>query len=226
MENSIKRKINIFGKVGKIITTVLIVLLLVAEGALLISGVAIAILPKDTVTVNASGEADVRINANYFGVTDNELSYKASGTDIKLARLSEGDMDITTKDGVVEMKLGAKDLHFDLWDALKLIGVGMLKIAAVVVALYFFKALMKQFSVCETPFCDDVIKKMRAFAIALIPTMAMSAMSNGLAKGLLADAFSFGSVDLIPVAFVVVVFVLTMIFKYGAMLQKQYDETV
>ena len=217
METSVKRKINIFGKVGKIITTVLIVLLLVAEGALLISGVAIAILPKDTVTVNASGEADVRINANYFGV---------SGTDIKLARLSEGDMDITTKDGVVEMKLGAKDLHFDLWDALKLIGVGMLKIAAVVVALYFFKALMKQFSVCETPFCDDVIKKMRAFAIALIPTMAVSAMSNGLAKGLLADAFSFGSVDLIPVAFVVVVFVLTMIFKYGAMLQKQYDETV
>ena len=68
---------------------------------------------------------------------------------------------------------------------------------------------------------------MRTFAIALIPTMAVSSLADGVMSGIFEGVFSFGGgIDLVTVGFVVIIFVLTMVFKYGTMLQKQYDETV
>ena len=227
METSIKRKINIFGKVGKIITTVLIVLLLVAEGFLLTGGVIVALVPKEAVTADVTGTADVRVDANVFGVdANNQLAVKAGGGKIVLGDLGEkAKADIDVKDGVIQMQLGVKNMHFNLWDALKLIIFSMFSLAAVIVALYFFKALMKEFSLCDTPFSDGVIRKMRNFAIALIPTMLLSSLFKSVAGGMLADRFTF-DFDLLPVAFVVVVFVLTAIFRYGAQLQREHDDTV
>ena len=108
METSIKRKINIFGKVGKIITTVLIVLLLVAEGFLLTGGVIVALVPKEAVTADVTGTADVRVDANVFGVdANNQLAVKAGGSKIVLGDLGEkAKADIDVKDGVIQMQLG------------------------------------------------------------------------------------------------------------------------
>ena len=121
------------------------------------------------------------------------------------------------------------DCHFDLSDIMMIFICAIISVAAVIVALYFFRALMKRFEKCETPFEDEIIKKMRTFAIALIPTLAVSM----IAKNMIGNVFSYAfigdtsiSIDMLPVAFVVVVFVLTAIFRYGAQLQKEHDETV
>ena len=62
MEKSIKRKINVFGKVAKIITMIIIVCLLVAEGFMLVGGIIVACVPKDSVTVDGAGRIDVNLN--------------------------------------------------------------------------------------------------------------------------------------------------------------------
>lgn len=222
MENSIKRKINIFGKIGKIVTTVIIVLMLVAEGALLTGTIALAFVPKDTVTADVEAKANVRIDSDFFNVNDGEIKIPGRVTVFS----TELDPNFQVKDGVGEINAETGNLHFDLLDVIKLLVVGMIKLAAVVVALYFFKALMKAFMKCDSPFDENVIKKMRAFAIALIPTMVVSSTANGVLGGLFTGKFSFGSVELLPVAFALIIFVLTAIFKYGAMLQKEHDETV
>lgn len=227
MENSIKRKINVFGKAGKIITTVIIVLLLVAEGFMLIGGVIVAIVPKESVTVDVAGKADIKVDATYFGVDKGELSAKAGDINVKLADLDDEDVKTTLdENGIFNISTDSKNLHYDLWDALKLICLAMLKVAAIVVALYFLKALMKQFMICDSPFCDEVVKAMRAFAIGLIPTMAVSASASGIINVLFEGIISVGTFDQVTVGFVVIIFVLTAIFKYGTQLQKQYDETV
>ena len=97
-------------------------------------------------------------------------------------------------------------------------------LAAVIVALYFFRALMKQFVVCDTPFSDCIVKKMRAFAIALIPCMAVYHAVGAVKNNVLGNDGSTGLI--LSVVFVLVIFVLTMIFKYGAELQKEHDDTV
>ena len=222
MENSIKRKINIFGKVGKIITTVIIVLLLVAEGAMLAGTIALAIIPHDAVTADVEAKANVKIDADYFNMKDGEIKIPGRVTVFS----TKLDPNFEVKNGTAELNAETGNLHFDLADVIKLLAVGMVKLAAVIVALYFFKALMKAFRSCDLPFDDNVIKKMRAFAIALIPTMVVSSAANGVLGGLFTGKFSFGSVELLPVAFAFIIFVLTAIFRYGAMLQKEHDETV
>ena len=222
MENSIKRKINIFGKVGKIITTVIIVLLLVAEGAMLAGTIALAIIPHDAVTADVEAKANVKIDADYFNMKDGEIKIPGKVTVFS----TKLDPRFEVKNGTAEFNAETGNLHFDLADVIKLLAVGMVKLAAVIVALYFFKALMKAFRCCDSPFDDNVIKKMRAFAIALIPTMVVSSAANGVLGGLFTGKFSFGSVELLPVAFAFIIFVLTAIFRYGAMLQKEHDETV
>ena len=227
MEKSVKRKINIFGKVCKIITTVIIVLLLIAEGAMLTGTIVMAFLPKDAVTVDVNGTANVKLDASRFGFDGNIISLEAGNGRFKLFD-AEADAKVQSKDGVISVNAEVNHMHFDLSDLIKLMIAGMIKLATVIVPLYFFKALMKAFMTCETPFCGNVIKKMRAFAIALIPSMIVSSMTNSVLGLLFTDSISIGGggFDMIPVLFVFVVFILTAIFRYGAQLQKEYDETV
>ena len=225
MESSIKRKINIFGKVAKIITTIIIVMLLVAEGFMLTGGIIVAAVPKDSVTVDAAVNADVKVNTGYFGFDGGDVYVKAGDAKVVIGNVSTDEVTVTGKDGIMNVNAGVKDLHFDLNSALLLIVFGMISVASMVVALYFFKALMKEFMVCDSPFSEGIVQKMRNFAIALIPCMVVVQGMKAAMEGVFSDSFTF-DVDFVSVAFVFIIFVLTMIFKYGTELQKEHDDTV
>lgn len=225
MENSIKRKINLFGKVAKIITTILIVFLLVAEGFMLVGGIVVACVPKDSVTVDAAATADVRVDTAYFGLDEGKVSAKIGGTQVVFGDVDTGELQVTDGDGSVNLSGDFKNLHFDLNDALLLIVYGFISLACIVVALFFFKALMKEFMTCDSPFSDGVVKKMRSFAIALIPCVAVAQAMKSAMGGIISNSFAF-DFDFVSIAFVLIIFVLTMIFKYGTELQKEHDETV
>ena len=230
MENSVKRKINIFGKVMKIITTVVIVFLLVAEGFMLTGGVIVAAVPKDSITVKARVNADANLNMRYFGIEDyepgqNRFFFDVGGNRIAIGEFGNGEIQVSNEDGTLNLNADVRNLHFDLNDALLLIVYGMVSLASVIVALFFFKALMKEFMICDSPFCDGVVRKMRNFAIALIPCVVVA---EGMKKAIAAIISNTITLDfnLVSAGFVIVIFVLTMIFKYGAELQKEHDETV
>ena len=216
MEKSIKRKINVFGKVAKIITMIIIVCLLVAEGFMLVGGIIVACVPKDSVTVDGAGTIDVNVNTEYFGL-DGEQFY--------VNTISTGSLNVKNENGNLNVNGDFKQLHFDLNDGMLMLVYGMVYVAAIVVALFFFRALMKQFMVCDSPFSEGVVKKMRAFAIALIPCTAAVLMMKSAISAMLSGSFNF-DIDFISVAFVIIIFILTMIFKYGTELQKEHDETV
>ena len=225
MENSVKRKINVFGKVAKIITMIVIVFLLVAEGFMLVGGVIVAIVPKDSVTVDASAAADVRVNTNYFGLDGEKVSVNIGGGHLTLGEIDTGDLEVKNENGTMTVSGSFKDIHFDLNDALKLIVCGMISLAAIIVALYFFRALMKQFMICDSPFSEGVVRKMRNFAIALIPCVIVAEGMKKAIGGIVSNSFTM-DFDLVSAGFVIIIFVLTMIFKYGTQLQKEHDETV
>ena len=226
MENSIKKKINAFGRVGKIITTIIIVFLLVAEGFMLVGAVITAVLPNDCISVDVAGTAEIHVDTDYFDINEGQIYLNVGDNKIALGGITDEQLKIYNNSPVV-MQFDAKtaDLHFDMKTGLYLLILSMAECAAIVVILFFLRALMKQFMICDTPFSDGVIKKMRAFAISLIPTVAVAFVTDALGSEVL-SFFSNAHVDLLTVGFVVVIFILTAIFKYGAQLQKQYDETV
>lgn len=224
MENKIKRKINTFGKVTKILTMIVIVFLLVAEGFLLVGGVIAAVVPKDSITVDNGSDTRIDVDTNYFGLNGRQFFIKIGNTELYVGQLEKGEFDVKSENGNLTLTDNAQDKHYDLNAALIWIICEMTSFAAIIIALYFFRSLMKQFMVCDTPFSNGVVNKMRAFAIALIPCM-VAYHAAGIAKNNIFG--NDGPPSLIPsVVFVLVIFVLTMIFKYGAELQKEHDETV
>ena len=102
-----------------------------------------------------------------------------------------------------------------------------LNITMVMVTLCFISSLCKAFRDCESPFEENVVRKMRNLAYSLIPWAIFSTITNSVADSLLMNKVSVNfTVDLGVIMIVLVVFVLVHIFKYGAMLQQESDETL
>ena len=92
--------------------------------------------------------------------------------------------------------------------------------------LHTLKWLMKVLKSCETPFCDDVIKKMTLFANSLIPAIILNMVCGGMWSSL-GKGTEFGlTVNLGSVLLVAVLYLLVVVFKYGAQLQQESDETL
>lgn len=224
MENKIKRKINTFGRVAKILTMIVIVCLLVAEGFLLAGGVIAAVVPKDSVTVETDSRTEILVDTKFFGVEEEKLYLNVGGGKLYIADFDNDGFAIGNEKNGAQRSVNMQVRQYDMNTALWWIICEAAALAAVIVALYFFRALMKQFMVCDTPFSDSVVKKMRAFAIALIPCMVAYHAASAAKNSVLVNDGSPGLI--LSVVFVLTIFVLTMIFKYGAELQKEHDDTV
>ena len=95
------------------------------------------------------------------------------------------------------------------------------------VVLFTIRALMKAIEKSDTPFCDNVIKKMNLFGYSLIPLAFLSGTSENAWDSLLTLGANVNpGIDLKVVFGILVVFMLVMIFSYGAALQKESDETL
>ena len=174
MENKIKRKINTFGRVAKILTMIVIVCLLVAEGFLLAGGVIAAVVPKNSVTVETDSRTEILVDTKFFGVEEEKLYINVGGGKLYIADFDNDGFAIGNEKNGAQRSVNMQVRQYDMNTALWWIICEAAALAAVIVALYFFRALMKQFMVCDTPFSDSVVKKMRAFAIALIPCTLIS----------------------------------------------------
>ena len=65
--NNIQTKVNRIGKAGRIVSIILIVLLSMGALALVLGGIACAILPKDLVEVNLRPVVDVKVDKELMG---------------------------------------------------------------------------------------------------------------------------------------------------------------
>ena len=97
----------------------------------------------------------------------------------------------------------------------------------IVVTLFMLRSLFKAFEKCETPFCTEVISKIKNFGYSLIPFIVLKSAVDTAWGSILSTGFE-GSVniDFTMVIAILIVFMLAMIFGYGAELQQQSDETL
>ena len=125
---------------------------------------------------------------------------------------------------------------FRLRNALGAIWAGLVGIASAIVALVMFLKLCKAFEACRSPFDEAVIRRMNIFAWTLIVCAVVGSFAGSAAQsavmafqnaGIHVGAKNFGvSLDLYPIFAALIVFFLCMIFRYGAQLQREADETL
>ena len=237
--NNIQTKVNRIGKAGRIVSIILIVLLSIGAFSLLLAGGVCAVLPEDTVEVSFRPNADVLVGRSILGQEWSRIDeIVAEAQEALTGKYGEVIQFEKTDRGLLIRldRLMEEGEVFRLRNALGAIWAGLVGIASAIVALVMFLKLSDAFRVCRSPFDEAVIRRMNIFAWTLIVCAVVGSFAGSAAQsavmafqnaGIHVGAKNFGvSLDLYPIFAALIVFFLCMIFRYGAQLQREADETL
>lgn len=237
MNSEIKKKVNTVGKVGHILA-VIAKIFLIAGMVCMILGIAVGVIfPRDAVQADLSGEVTVHVSEKLYKGKFPVIGSLEDPEDwnIKIAGEDFDDVRIEKTDGGIDITGSMRGAVPVLGTLFKGCVLGLVYMTAVLVVFCFLDALMKEFRTCETPFSPGVVRKMSNFAWSLLPMGLLSGFSGGEVlpvRFFSVNTFSVNgigsefTINISVVLMILVVFALVQVFKYGAELQQQADETL
>ena len=223
-------KINKMGKAGVIILNILKVVMILAIVGCVIGTIACAALPKNLLTMRFSGTIDLDAVEQMTGMSVSEAQLRE--------QLASGDMTVDGKDYVMnQISLEGRNMVVDTQakmprtiqlSNLTLVCIsGLVLCIASLVSMIFAGKVCKAFRDCQSPFEENVIRRMQYFAYSLIPTVLLESVVAGSIGYFLGNTDGIGvNLNVSTILVVLVVFALVYVFKYGALLQQESDETL
>lgn len=246
-------KFRLFGKIGKIAMTVFSVITVLITASCCAAAAFSATLPEDALKVRVVEHTELRFNAESFGALWNILggSFAYSGDSNPDFLLGGSKKTVTPPENQefqIELKLfnrsyDSAELHSDgntkvmsaestpaEYNVKRLVAVfifAALFAASAAASFWMLRRLFAGLTICESPFCTEVVAKMRNFGFSLLPVFVFaSASETALGSFLTAGKSTNVSIQWgILIAFVVTM-ALVSVFRYGVQLQKESDETL
>lgn len=239
MKDTAIGKIKNFGRIANIIAIIMKVILIIGMVAVIVAGIVLAVMPKDLIKLQVDSKATVVIDAEKLG---GDLLKELDDMDVdqinsELKEELEAEMKLNNteyavasvnRDGnklIVDTEVTAINLEFKnlLW----VLGAAFISLIAAMVVTVFAGRLCKAFRDCETPFEEGIINKMKQLGYAMMPMAVLPSITDSFVNSIMAGNHDVSlNVELTVVLAIVIVFVLAYVFKYGAMLQKESDETL
>lgn len=226
------KKINDLGKAGSIIALIFKVIFIIGFVATLIGFIALRVLPKDLFSINVDGVANVVVDGSGVGqntigddltIDDiNGIDGSISYNDAKLGLTS-----VTGNGSKIEIDAAGNIANFNMRTISYVVLLAMIDIAMCFVTALFAGFLCKAFANCSSPFDEDVIKKLKMFAFSLIPWALVNSVSTGMSSLIFSGNSKLSlNLNIGIIVIVLVILALSYIFQYGAVLQKESDETL
>lgn len=217
MKNENVMKINKLGKVSRIFIVITMVIAMITMICLPILMIIILAIPNDGVRINGAASVNIVLDSenipdNVFKIEESDFNSKILGTALKWIVKDEG---VVNGERLFTIEGGIKDFTGKQLKPIVAFACicGEIILICLYIALIFAKKLAKALETCSSPFEEEVLKRMKPFGIALAVWAGTVLLINGI-SGLLA-------------AFVVIIVLLFIsIFKYGAQLQQESDETL
>ncbi len=230
MKEQAIQKINKIGKVSSVIALIGKILIGIAMVLSMIGAIACLLIPKDLLTVSIEGTAIMEVDVSSLGITLTEEDI-AEVKEVMMEDMDEDDEFVyeNTEFTSTGMKfVGDTDVtQISMRDIAVIYLFALVTLVMTFITLCFISALCKAFRDCQSPFEENVIKKMQNLGYSLIPWAVVSTITNSVTDSLMNNKLSLNfTVDLGVVLIVLVVLVLVYIFKYGAVLQQESDETL
>lgn len=231
MKQEVVAKINKFGKIGEVIAQISRVILIVGAVILLAAGIFMLALPKDLFTLDYYVGMDMQVDLDAVGEKITEEDVAELEADAYTVTTSDTEMLIV---GVAaDEETNTLNVNFaseptNMFNAPKIIIFILLELvlmAVNIVTMTFIVKLCKEFKICETPFSEGVIKRMKQVGFSLLPWCVVYPTAEAAANFMVSNNLNI-SVDMGMLIMALVVLALTYIFKYGAMLQQESDETL
>lgn len=232
MTNERITKINKLGKAGGIISRIFLVFTIIAVVATAGVGIAAFSVPNDIAKVNVNGTAQIEIGQKYLdlgkkiisevntGMTEEGQTLEIAGSEYEYVSADINGDKININYTSLNNEIGVRNF------AEFMAGV-CLECINTLVLLCFVVALCKAIEKSQSPFDENIINKMKKLAIAFIPWVLIKGLATSLQGYSFTGKFDFDSgIDLGTVLIVLVFVVLISVFRYGAQLQQQSDETL
>ncbi len=217
MENEYVVKINKLGKVSRILITIIMVIIMIVLVCLPILMILTFFIPNDGVRINGNASVNIIVeNENIVNhivkIDESDFNGNILGTALKWIVKDDG---VVNGEHLFTIEGGIKDLTGKQLKPIVAVACmyGEIVLICLYIALIFAKKLAKAFETCRSPFEEEVIKKMKPFGIALAVWAAAVLFINGIS-------------GLLVVFAVIIVLLFISIFRYGAQLQQQSDDTV
>ncbi len=238
MNTNLKKNINTAGTVGYIISIFMIIALIAGMVTVALGTVATGLVAKEEVNVTVSSNIDVTAKGNILEKLRNVVTLdggenfadilgESGGTSVAVDDSDLSEFSVNETENGIAINAKTNPVSFTAGRLIAALVITFLYFGALVVMFHMVKYLMKALKECDTPFTEAVIKNMQRFGWSLIPVIIMSAVAESawgaLTTGGTMINFSLNLGGLLVLA---VVFVLTLVFKYGAELQKESDETL
>lgn len=233
MKNESIIKINKMGNVSLIITRIAQALLILGLILSIIGGIVCNVLPKDILSATISNHINFTVDGSEI---DSEIK-EFNEEELKQIfnenmELNSDDMefrisDIKCSDTSFTVFGTSPEITFNLRSISFLCFVIDVYVAISLVFTIFIGRLCKAFKTCKTPFEASVITKLQHLAYALIPWAIISESLQTLIGSYATGKINLTiSIDLTIVITVLIILALTNVFKYGALLQQESDETL
>lgn len=236
MKNSSIKKINTAGKVGYIMSVLLIVAAIAVMVAIAIGITGMALISKEDVSVRVSTNIDVDSKGDILDTLDRFVKIDGSknlrdfiteeGKSVSMNDADLSELSIIPKDKGLAINAKTNEIKFSAGKIIASLVATFIYVGAITVMLYMVKGLMNELKSCETPFTENVIKYMTRFGTSLIPVVVLKMLCGGFWSSIRTGSDFSMTVNVGMVLIVAVVYILTVVFKYGAQLQQESDETL
>ena len=233
-ENAIS-KINKIGKAGRILSKIVMIALEIGCIAMIVSGIMFLAIPREDLVMKTNDEATLTVNteSRMLGL------FTSAKKDAESGSLPQGYTTVNNIDYSFE------DVTFDQSGKIatfKLQGDGVTITSGRIAAICFMAAafmainaflffyvgkLCKSLEACNSPFEEGIINGMRNCAWILIPWCVLgSGFQSFMDTAFTSNIRTGFSFDIPTVIVILLIFGLTYVFKYGAVLQTESDETL
>ena len=225
MKNENISKINRLGKLGKTFMVFFIIASIAVCAASTLISIALFTLDDDFISgeFHGTGKLSTNISSSLIGdIDESEISFDRElnlfGITFKLDDIADIKIDSDSKnpeDNSADLIL---DIEVPSGKKIRIAGglfTAAVAVAAVVftISLKFARNFFASLEKCSSPFEENVLNQMKKFSLSLIPWV-------------LFNFIIYGPLNLTLLIIILIVFLITSIFKYGAELQKESDETL
>ena len=242
MKEQAIKKINTMGKIGHIIAIITKIALITGLVGIIIGGIVLAILPDDLVTATFKGTANINLNLGDLDLGFNDFSVNFSDkekAEIQEDLLDDEDYDIefngmefgitnaNVEDSSINFDASADNIVFKLRDLCWILVVAGIAVIATFVLIIFIDKLCIAIRDCNSPFEENVIKKLENFAFSILGWSVVATLTKSVISSILTHKIEIMvGVDLGMLIMVLIILGIAYIFKYGAVLQQESDETL
>lgn len=219
-------KINKMGKIAAIVSQIAKVISMIVFIVVTAGTIAMFFMPKQLLSCSISPDVTASIDISGFknGEFSEENQRRIKNEFAENEHFKNMDFSIDARSFTIT---GSWDkIHISLSDVISALLWCIVEILLTLINIIFIHRLAKAFEGCTSPFEENVITRMQHLAISLIPWGLLSQSADRAISHMLGQSAPPIAVSLAPICMALIIFMLAYIFKYGARLQQESDETL